>query len=254
VAAAVAAGLSAVAVTDHDTVAAVRPVEELAASTGIRVVPGVELSVHDDTGREVHLLGLHLADLDLIDGALASVRTARAERAAKIVERLNGVGVAITIDDVMREAGGGAIGRPHVARVLMKSGKVGSLQEAFDRWLGAGKAAYVEKARLSLDDGIALVHRAGGVAVYAHPGADGTRERIAPLVDRGLDGVEVRHPSHGAEDIKRLRAVVNALGILPSGGSDWHGAASGPRTLGCMRVAAEWLDRQLERVAARAAS
>ena len=88
--------------------------------------------------------------------------------------------------------------------------------------------------------------------MYAHPGAEGTRERVAPMADLGLDGVEVRHPSHGAEEIKRLRGVAKALELVPSGGSDWHGASAGPRILGCMHVQAAWLDAQLERVAARA--
>jgi predicted metal-dependent phosphoesterase TrpH len=252
VAAAVAAGLSAIAVTDHDTVASVDEVTRLAAPHPLRIVPGVELSVHDDSGKEVHMLGLHLADLALMESSLVSVRDGRRTRAAKIVEKLNAAGVAITFDEVLRESANGAVGRPHVARVLMKSGKVGSLQEAFDRWLGAGRVAYVEKERLSIAAGIDLIHRSGGIAVYAHPGGEGTRERLAPMVDLGLDGVEVRHPSHGAEEIKRLRGVANALDIVPSGGSDWHGATNGYRVLGCMQVNAGWLDVQLERVASRA--
>jgi predicted metal-dependent phosphoesterase TrpH len=252
VAAAVAAGLSAVAVTDHDTVASVEEVTRLASPHGLRVVPGVELSVHDDAGKEVHMLGLHLSDLPLMDASLISVRDGRVNRAAKIVEKLNAAGVTLSVEDVMRESGGGAVGRPHIARALMKAGKVSSLQEAFDRWLGAGRSAYVDKERLSIADGIDLIHRAGGLAVYAHPGAEGTRERLAPMVALGMDGVEVRHPSHSADEIKRLRGVANALDIVPSGGSDWHGASQGPRTLGCMQVNFGWLEVQLQRVAARA--
>jgi predicted metal-dependent phosphoesterase TrpH len=252
VATAVAAGLTAVAVTDHDTVAAVDVVTRLAAPHALRIVPGVELSVHDATGREVHLLGLHLAELGEIEQALASVRDARRARASKIVDKLVAIGVPVTMDEVIRESGDGAIGRPHIARVLMKAAKVGSLQEAFDKWLGAGRPAYVEKERLSIAAGIEMIHRAGGIAVYAHPGGEGTRERLEPLVQLGLDGVEVRHPSHGADEIKRLRGVANALDLVPSGGSDWHGAMSGARTLGCMQVNAAWLDIQLERVTARA--
>lgn len=251
---AAAAGLSAIAVTDHDTVAAVPEVTALAARHGLTVVAGVELSVHDEAGREVHLLGLHLSDLALIDGALVAVREARRVRAVRIVERLGGVGVTLSVDAVLAESGGGAVGRPHVARALMKAGQVSTLQEAFDRWLGAGRPAYVEKQRLSIADGIALVHRAGGLAVYAHPGPEGTQERVEPLAGLGLDGLEVRHPSHSAEDVKRLRTLVRTLGLVPSGGSDWHGAASGQRTLGCMQVSPEWFDLQVERVTkARAA-
>jgi predicted metal-dependent phosphoesterase TrpH len=254
VAAAVAAGLSAIAVTDHDTVGSVAEVTRLAAPHGLRIVAGVELSVHDDAGKEVHMLGLHLSNPALMDSSLVSVRAGRTNRAAKIVEKLVAAGVSIGMEDVLREAAGGAVGRPHVARALLKAGHVKSMQESFDRWLGSGRVAYVEKDRLSVRDGIDLIHRCGGIAVYAHPGEEGTRERLAPMVDQGLDGVEVRHPSHSAETIKRLRGVANALGLVPSGGSDWHGAAAGPRTLGCMHVNIGWLDVQLERVAARASA
>ena len=251
VAAAVAAGLSAVAVTDHDTVGSVAEVTRRAEPHGLDVVAGVELSLHDDGGRELHVLGLHLADPALVDRALESVRDARRSRAVQMVAKLNELGVAVTMEAVLAEAAGGAVGRPHVARAVIKAGHATALQQVFDRWLGAGKPAYVDKARLSVSDGVALVHRAGGVAVYAHPGAEATRERIAPLVDAGLDGLEVRHPSHSADDIKRIRALVRTFGLVPSGGSDWHGAKGGPRLLGCMQVAAEWLDAQRERIAAR---
>ena len=254
VAAALRAELSAVAVTDHDTVASVATVERLAAGSGMRVVPGVELSVHDEAGKEIHLLGLHLQDLALMDAALTSVRDARRARAKDIVDKLNAIGVPITFDAVLAESAGGAVGRPHVARALVKAGKATGVQDAFNRWLGQGKPAYVEKQRLSVSDGVALVHRAGGIAVYAHPQQEATRERIAPLVERGLDGLEVRHPSHSADDMKRIKALVNAFDLVPSGGSDWHGAEQGPRLLGCMRVNAEWLDLQLARVAKRGAA
>lgn len=253
VAAAVAAGLSAVAVTDHDTVGAVEEVTRRAAAHGLDVVAGVELSLHDDDGRELHVLGLHLLRLDLVHDALASVRDARCSRAEEMVRKLNDLGVAVSMEAVLAEAAGGAVGRPHVARALVKAGHATALQQVFDRWLGAGKPAYVEKDRLTVADGIDLVHRAGGIAVFAHPGPDGTRARVAPLVDRGLDGLEVRHPSHGAEDIKRIRSLVDTFDLVASGGSDWHGAAGGPRTLGCMQVSPEWLDRQRERAARRAA-
>ncbi|MDA1081121.1 MAG: PHP domain-containing protein [Gemmatimonadetes bacterium] len=251
VAAAVAAELSAIAVTDHDTVGAVPAVSRLAKEHGLDVVAGVELSLHDDAGRELHVLGLHLADTAMVDAALESVRDARRSRAESIVEKLNAIGVTVQMDAVLAEAAGGAVGRPHIARALLKAGHATTLQQVFDRWIGAGKPAYVDKQRLSIADGIDLVHRAGGIAVYAHPGGEATRERIAGLVDGGLDGIEVRHPSHGAKDIKHIRALVKTFGLVPSGGSDWHGAMGGLRVLGCMNVAPEWLDAQRERIAAR---
>ncbi|MBM4194637.1 MAG: PHP domain-containing protein [Gemmatimonadetes bacterium] len=253
VAAALAAGLSAVAVTDHDTVDGVGPVTEAAAGTGLRIVPGVELSAHDADGREVHLLGLHLSAPHVIAGSLARAREDREMRATQMVARLNSEGIAITADDVREAAAGAAIGRPHIARVLVARGIVKTMQEAFDRWLGAGKPAYVEKPRLPVDDAIAMVHAAGGLAVYAHPGEAGTRERVGAFAAAGLDGLEVRHPSHSAAEIKRLRGLARDLGLVPSGGSDWHGAAAGPRALGSMRVTADWLALHDQAVANRAA-
>jgi 3',5'-nucleoside bisphosphate phosphatase len=247
VAAARQVGLAAIALTDHDTVAGVR--EATAAGTGVRVVPGVELSAVDASG-ETHLLGLHLADLDALDARLAELRDMRRTRAERIVQRLNALGVRVTMDDVLQQAAGGAIGRPHVARALIANGWAGDVRTAFDRYLAAGRPAFVPKDRLSLADAIAMVHRAGGIAVLAHPGASATAERLQALVALGLDGVEVRHPSHDEAEIARLLALTERLGLLPSGGSDWHGQPDGSRALGVMRVPTEWLKRQEARVAA----
>ncbi len=156
----------------------------------------------------------------------------------------------ITFDDVLVEAGGGAIGRPHVARVLVGHGWATDTRDAFDRYLGAGRPAYVAKDQLLMPDAIRMIHDAGGLAVLAHPGGSGTRERITSLVALGLDGVEVKHPGHSPADTTRLRALCDQLGVVPSGGSDWHGAAEGPRTIGMMQVPEEWLERQEARVAA----
>jgi predicted metal-dependent phosphoesterase TrpH len=127
-------------------------------------------------------------------------------------------------------------------------------RDAFDRYLGAGKPAFVAKLRLSVAEAIELAHRAGGLAILAHPGPEGRREPIERYAALGLDGVEVRHPGHSAEDISRIGTLVDFLGLVPSGGSDWHGASDGPRVLGSMRVPAEWLVRQEARVAERRAS
>ena len=249
VAAARQAGLAAIALTDHDTVAGVRAAVAAADGIGPRVVPGVELSAVDASG-ETHVLGLHLADLETLDARLAELREMRRTRAERIVQRLNALGVRVTMDDVLAQAAGGAIGRPHVARALIANGWAGDLRTAFDRYLGAGRPAYVAKDRLSLADAIGMVHRAGGVAVLAHPGAAATPERLKALAALGLDGVEVRHPSHDEGEIARILALTERLGLVPSGGSDWHGQPDGSRALGMMRVPTEWLERQDARVAA----
>jgi 3',5'-nucleoside bisphosphate phosphatase len=247
------ARLTAIALTDHDTVAGVRAAIAAAEGNGLRVVPGVELSAVDASG-ETHLLGLHLADLEALDARLAELRDMRRTRAERIVQRLNALGVRVTIEDVLEQAAGGAIGRPHVARALIANGWAADMRSAFDRYLAAGRPAFVAKDRLSLADAIGMVHRAGGVAVLAHPGASATPERLKALAALGLDGVEVRHPSHDEAEIARILALTERLGLLPSGGSDWHGQPDGSRALGVMRVPIEWLDRQDGRVAAGRAS
>jgi predicted metal-dependent phosphoesterase TrpH len=247
-----AAGLSAFALTDHDTLAGIPEAQRAADACGLRLVPGVELSVHQHAD-EIHLLGLHIRDVDRLQHELEIFRGHRVTRAATIVERLNAGGVPLSFEAVLAQANGAAVGRPHVARALVAAGHVRDVREAFDRWLGAGKPAYVDKERLEIAEGIALVHRAGGIAVLAHPGVDGHRERLEPLVAAGLDGIEVKHPSHSGEDEKRLAALTAFFKLVPSGGSDWHGAMQGPRVLGSMRVPPEWLAQQDGRVADRRA-
>lgn len=243
-----AAGLVAFALTDHDTLGGIAEAQLAADRLGIRLVPGVELSVHQD-GIEVHLLGLHIRDVDALQEKLERYREHRVSRAEEMVAKLNAIGVAVTMDGVMTAAGSGAVGRPHVARALIVGGFVKDSREAFDRYLAAGRPGYVEKERLEIALGIALIHEAGGIAVIAHPGAEGRRERIEPLVPLGLDGLEVKHPSHSSEDVKRLAALAAHFGLVASGGSDWHGAMQGGRVLGAMQVPLEWLELQDARVA-----
>ena len=243
------ASLSAIALTDHDTVAGLAEARTVGAEIGVRIVNGVELSaVEGET--ETHLLGLHLRDTEVLERGLIELREMRGRRAARIVELLQSQGVQVTLDDVLIQAGAGAIGRPHVARALVADGWATDVRDAFDRYLGAGRPAYVAKEQLEMREAIAMVHAAGGLAVLAHPGGAGTRERIEALVAIGLDGIEVKHPSHSPQDTARLKAFVDQLGLIPSGGSDWHGASDGPRTIGMMHVPSDWLRRQEERLEA----
>jgi hypothetical protein len=245
-----ASGLVAFALTDHDTVAGLADASAAGAQLGIRVVAGVELSaVEGDI--ETHILGLHLSDLSELEHRLVALREMRVTRAVRIVERLNTLGVAVTFDAVLQQAAGGALGRPHVARALIAGGWATDFRAAFDRYLGNGRPAFVAKERLPLTEAVGLIHRAGGLAVLAHPGPLGTRDRIAALVNAGLDGLEILHPSHSWDDSQRLDALAGEFDLVRSGGSDWHGAPDGARSLGMMRVPSQWLTDQEARAATR---
>ncbi|GMV09731.1 MAG: phosphatase [Gemmatimonadota bacterium] len=252
VAAALAAGVRAIALTDHDTVAGIPLARQAAQGSPLRIIAGVELSAYQGND-ETHLLGLHLADIEAMDHDLLAYREARRDRGAQMVERLNAIGVKITFQDVLDAAAGGAIGRPHVARALVENGYARDSRDAFDRYLAVGRPAYLDKRRLSLRDAIGMVHACGGIAVLAHPGGEGSLTRLTALKAMGLDGVEVLHPSHSAEDRKRLLAVADHLDLVPSGGSDSHGATTGSRAIGALPVPLGWLERQDARVEARRA-
>lgn len=246
-------GLKALALTDHDTVDGVARAREAGERLGIRIVAGVELSAFQDD-HEVHVLALHLSQLETLEKRLLELRAQRYTRAEKIVDRLNVLGIPITLDEVLVQSNGGAVGRPHVARALIARGVVHDFRDAFMRYLGGNGSAFVPKDRLSIEDAIVIAHEAGALAIWAHPGDGGRRERLEPLVAAGLDGIEIRHPSHSGEDTKRLQALTDFFGLVPSGGSDWHGATDGARRLGMMNVPLEWLDKQDEKVASLSSS
>ena len=246
-------GLAALALTDHDTIDGVRIARDTGERLGIRVITGVELSAFD-RDHEVHLLALHLSHLDALERHLKDLRAFRYSRAGRIVEKLNALGIPLTLDEVLQQSNGGAVGRPHVARAMIARGLVSDFRDAFARYLGNNGSAFVPKDRLSIEDAISIAHEAGAIAIWAHPAGDGRRERLEPLVAAGLDGIEIKHPSHSSEDIKRLTALADFFNLVPSGGSDWHGSSEGPRRLGMMNVPMEWLEKQDERVAAMTSS
>jgi predicted metal-dependent phosphoesterase TrpH len=246
-------GLKALALTDHDTVGGVGRAREAGERLGIRVIAGVELSAFQDD-HEVHVLALHLSQLETLEKRLIELRALRYTRAEKIVDKLNVLGIPITLDEVLLQSNGGAVGRPHVARALIARGVVHDFRDAFMRYLGGNGSAFVPKDRLSIEDAIVIAHEAGALAIWAHPGDGGRRERLEPLIAAGLDGIEIKHPSHSGEDVKRLQALTDFFGLVPSGGSDWHGATDGPRRLGMMNVPSEWLDKQDEKLASLTSS
>jgi predicted metal-dependent phosphoesterase TrpH len=241
-----AAGLSAVALTDHDTLAGLP--EALAAGEryGIRVVAGCEFSVAAPWG-EMHVLGYllpsHSAELESF---LERCRADRVRRAREMVNQLQRLGVDLSFESVLRESGGGAVGRPHVARAIVRHGGAVSPNEAFDRFIGRGRPAFVEKTLPSFAAVAAVVHAAGGVVSVAHLKERATRAVVERLKGEGLDAVETRHPSHDPDVRARLTDLAIALGLLRTGGSDWHGDPAPGVThggMGSQQVPREWLDR-----------
>ena len=248
---AAAAGLAAVALTDHDTIDGLPEACAAATGLGIRVVTGCEFSVAAPWG-ELHLLAYFLpVDSPAVNTFLHEQRAARADRGARMVERLHGQGVDVALDDVLAEANGGALGRPHVARALVARGIVPDVAAAFERYLGRRKAAFVPKKLPQIAHVTALVRDAGGVTSAAHLGERATRGTLARLQRGGVDGVEVLHPSHDAATAGRIQTRARELGLLVTGGSDWHGGAERDEVrapLGGMNVPAEWL-AEIERLA-----
>lgn len=211
------------ALTDHDTVAGVPEAVAEGERVGLRVISGCEFSVAAPWG-EMHLLGYFLpTGNDEVEAFLVGCRNHRLTRAGKIVAALQAWGVDISLDEVVAAADGGAIGRPHVARVLVRHGTVESLDEAFNLYLGRGRPAYQDKVLPPLAEVAALVHRHGGIVSAAHLRDRATRSTLLAFKEQGLDGLEVLHPSHPPELKPRLAALADRLGLVPTGGSDWHG-------------------------------
>jgi len=228
-----AAGVGAISLTDHDTAAGTDEAIAAGERLGVRVIPGIELSAHID-GREIHLLAYFCdrRDTRLLEH-LAGLRLIRRERGGAIVERLNALGVELTIEEVLSKADGGLLGRPHVAAVLVDRGAVPTKEEAFDRYLGDRKPADVPKPRNPYGEIIELIHQLRGVAVLAHPGGSVHDGVIARLAMAGLDGIEVYHPGHLPPRIEHLTEMSQRYGLLPSGGSDSHGEPDGAQVGDC---------------------
>ena len=250
-----AVDLTAIALTDHDTTDGVADAAHEAAKLGIRVIPGCEFSVRAPWG-ELHVLALFLPQQnERLETFLRDTRAARRRRGEQIVAKLQGLGVSIELEDVQAQFGGGdngALGRPHVARALVDCGACDNVSDAFRRYLGRGRAAYVEKPLPKLAEVTGLVHDVGGLTVAAHLGDHGTEAQLRIFQDQGLDCVEVRHPSHAPAVEQRLTKIAERLGLGISGGSDWHGESEYGDThapLGGMRVPHTWLEpleRRLE--------
>ena len=240
VARASAAGLTTISVTDHDTVAAIAEVTDVARGAAIRIVSGIEITAIDD-GRDVHMLGYFF---DPASASLAVVlqqqRALRVARLREIGARLATLGMFVDVESVLLAAAarpGSSVGRPQVARELMRAGYVKSVQEAFDKWLATGRPAFIPRTGPSPAAIVDTIHDAGGLASMAHPGVTKRDELIAPLVDRGLDAIEVYHSDHTLEDQHQYQLLCHRYRLLVSGGSDFHGDDPGGSSAGTLAKA-----------------
>jgi len=251
VAIAIGQGLSALAITDHDSVEAVRPAQDAAAGSNLMVIPGVELSaVHD--GLDVHVLGYFV---DITDPAflqhLRALRAARLRRAEVMVAVLGNAGFHVTLSDVLLLAEGGSVGRSHIARALVQRGHAVSVADAFDRFIGRGRPYYVPKDSTSPADAVGIVLDAGGVPVIAHPGVTGVEDLIPELAAHGLAGIEAYHAEHTLEQAAQFAAMARDHGLICTGGSDHHGPTSPGAPLGAVDMPSDTLS-ELLRAAGRA--
>lgn len=233
-------GLRALALTDHDNLGGLEEALAVAREISIELVPGVEISAEFKKGT-MHILGYYVwegrQNLSLV---LEKLQKARAERNPRMIQKMNQLGLEVTLEEVFKFAGGGQIGRPHMAKALMEKGYVSSMDEAFDRYLSKGKPAYEEKFRLSPQESIALIRNAGGVPTLAHPftlnlNGDPLEALIAELKEYGLEAIEVYSPDHTSGQTQAYQEIAVRLGLAYTGGTDFHGANKPDLQLGIGR-------------------
>lgn len=236
-------------ISDHDNLAAYFEIKAYADKQGVTLIPGIELSCEAD-GIDIHVLAYAFdATSERIEERLRRFRETRQRRGYAIVEKLRTLGYVVSPERVDQLAAGGSMGRPHVARALVEAGHVGSVAEAFDQLLGAGKPAYVEKERFRIEEAVELIRSAGGVTSIAHPTLYPNHQKLVPqLLDRGIDAVEVIHPDVDKGSRQRYSQLVRFRGKFVTGGSDDHGAVKKNQTLGTIRVAESMIQPILDRL------
>jgi len=215
-------GLDVISFTDHDSINSLKEAIKAGKKYGVEIIPGVEIST-DISDREIHILGYFIDPKNQeLEHYLSFFREERLKRAARIVSKLNSLGINITLDDVVDKAGNGAVGRPHIAHAMKEKGAISSYFEAFNKYIGNGGPAYERKVHVSPQSAFKIISDAGGLSFIAHPG-NLPEYIIKELIDAGVDGIEVVHPSHLPHKVKYYRGIVNEYFLLESGGSDFHG-------------------------------
>jgi len=253
-------GLAGIALTDHDTIDGIAEAQGIAQALGVTCIAGVELSCLCPRGGEAHILGYYVDPEDAgLAELFAEMRAQRIERAAAIVQRVASIAGALTMDDVLGESKGAPPGRPHIARAMVRLGIIEEIDHAFSaEWFGPGGRAFVSREGMTIERGIRAIHAAGGVAVFAHPGArsrTGLREDAVRLAaSLGLDGIEVDHPGHDGDIVERCAQLAIDLGLVQTAGSDDHGYGPDGSRLGCRTVPRRVVDALQARASARRGS
>jgi 3',5'-nucleoside bisphosphate phosphatase len=252
-------GLVGLSLTDHDTVDGVEEAAREARALGIAFLPGIEISCEYPHAGTMHLLGYAVdPHSNVLRSLTERLIEAREHRNPRIIQRLNELGVAITMEEVEQQADGGVIGRPHVAAVLLRKGYVSSTRQAFDKYLGTTGLAYFDKERIAPRRALELIRRSGGLPVLAHPSQlrtanDAELDRVVKdLADLGLVGLEVIHSDHDSSMIERLTRLAEKYRLLKTGGSDFHGSNKSEIALGWAqgrRVPRQWFDALWEQAA-----
>src|SRR5258708_2202258 len=235
--------LQVLALTDHDTVEGCVPTAKACQAAGIEFIAGTELTAEQD-GHEIHILGYSI-DLDnpKFLNEIGKFQNVRQNRIREMVMRLNQINVPLQAEEVFALANCRAPGRPHVARALVQAGLVGSLDEAFERFLKKNRPAWVPKFKMSASEATKLIHQSGGVAVMAHPGLNRSDEVIPGMVEAGLDGIECFHTKHSAAIAEHYLRMAERLHLLVTGGSDCHGLSKGRPLIGSVRLPYEHVER-----------
>jgi len=230
--------LDIIAITDHDTLAGIEEARIAAEGTRLRVVAGVEISTLYQ-GRECHMLAYAFEDANLLDKLLADQKKRRIERARTIISKLNAMGFDISYDEILGEAGRASIGRPHIARVMIKKGYAADAQEVFVRYLGNESSAYHKIDYPDAADVIDNIHLAGGIAILAHPGNSYNFIEIKELKESGLDGLECYHSSHTSIHKRRYLTYCQSHDLIATGGSDFHGTVQDYYQFGVIHIPLE---------------
>ncbi|OGU28238.1 MAG: phosphatase [Ignavibacteria bacterium GWA2_35_9] len=216
------AGIDVLSITDHDNINGVKEAVKIGKELGVEIIPGVEIS-SEIGNREIHILGYFFdTENQELEHYLNFFREERIKRAGRIVNKLRNLGFNITLEDVLNKAKNSAVGRPHIAQVMLEKGIVSSYFEAFNKFIGNGSPAHEKKVHLSPQSAFRIISDASGLSFIAHPG-NLQESVLKDLIESGVDGIEVIHPSHSAQQQRFYKGVVNSYFLLESGGSDYHG-------------------------------